>query len=225
MSNRKSKPFKKPNVVKNVRKPIKTDSTPLKLDNSLLNISLDRAKEELINLVRTKSIFEANQVLPSGKITDYYLDMKESLLSARGAFFAAAAVLHNLKDEVEAIGGSINKTYSLAVGVSMLSLICGQELDTFLVREHNSARTQGHSRWVEGPLQPGARVCIVHDEIVSGTNVIETIRKVQEEADVQIVQVIAIVDRLDGARLRLQEYGVDYTAIMTMSDLVEPAYY
>lgn len=49
------------------------------------------------------------------------------------------------------------------------------------------------------------------------------VRKLQEEADSEIVQVIAVVDRLDGARSRLQDYGVDYTSIITMQDILGPA--
>lgn len=194
-----------------------------RLDYNLINMSFDQVREELTQLIREKSLFEKDSILPSGRITGNYLDLKEALLSARGAYLASMAILHNLKDEVEAIGGSMDKTYSLAVSVSQLAFLSGLEIDSFYVKEGEAVRTFGHSRWIEGPLRPGARVCVVQDQIISGQRVIETIRRLQEEADAQIVQVIAIVDRQDGARIRLQEYGVDFTSIITMDDILDYA--
>ncbi len=192
-----------------------------RLDYNLINMSFDQVRDELTQLIREKSLFEKDSILPSGRITGNYLDLKEALLSARGAYLASMAILHNLKDEVEAIGGSMDKTYSLAVSVSQLAFLSGLEIDSFYVKEGEAVRTFGHSRWIEGPLRPGARICVVQDQIISGQRVIETIRRLQEEADAQIVQVIAIVDRQDGARIRLQEYGVDFTSIITMDDILD----
>jgi orotate phosphoribosyltransferase len=128
-------------------------------------------------------------------------------------------VLNQLKDDVQAIGGTFTNTYSIAATTSQLAFIRGQVLDSFYVRDNYNARRQGLSKWVEGPLKPGAKVCLVLDEVIDGLNVIEMVRTLQQEADAEILQVIAIVDRLDGAASRLEEYGVDYTTILTMRDI------
>lgn len=192
-----------------------------RLDYNLINMSFDQVKEELTQLLKEKSLFERDFVLPSGRITTHQLDLKEALLSARGAYLASMAVLHNLKDDVLAIGGTYDKTYSLAVSVSQLAFLSGQEIDSFYVRSSEAAKNYGRYKWIEGPLKPGSKVCVVQDQIVSGTTVVDTVRKLQEEADAEIVQVIAIVDRQDGARIRLQDYGVDFTSITTMDEILD----
>ncbi len=192
-----------------------------KLDSKLISMSIGEVRDRLIKLIRAKSLFETDSVLPSGRITGYYLDMKETILSAEGSFLTSMAILQNLKDDVQAIGGSYHGVYSLAAATSQLAYITGQEINTFFVREEHEARKRGYSKWIEGPLKPGAKICVVQDEVITGVDVIETIRKLQDEADAEIVQVITIVDRLDGAKYRFQDYGVDYTAILTMEDIVD----
>lgn len=227
MSSKKSGPknsYKKPrSSSKKSSKPSKKSST-IKVDSilgkNIANISPEEAQTILKDMIQSRSVFEYDSLLPSGKITTHYVDLKETLLSAQGSYLASLLILHHLRDDIQAIGGSTEKVYSIATCVSQLGLFRDLEIDSFLVREQNEARRRGHSRWIEGPLKPGSKVCIVQDEVVDGTKVIETIRKVQEEADAQIIQVISVVDRLDGAKMRLQEYGVDYTSLYTMQDLV-----
>jgi orotate phosphoribosyltransferase len=228
MKDNKSNSYKgkRPNKQNNFPKNNKSSNksgVPLKLDildKNLANISTDEAYNILKDMVERKSVFEYDTILPSGKITTHYVDLKETLLSAQGSYLASVLILSQLRDDIQAIGGSWDKVYTLGATTSQIALFRGIEMDCFLVRDSEAARRRGHSRWIEGPLKPGSKVCILHDEVVDGTKVIETIRRVQEESDAQIVQVIAIVDRMDGAKLRLQEYGVDYTSIFTMQDIV-----
>lgn len=194
-----------------------------KLGSNLLNLSYEEARARLIEIIKAKSLFDGDCVLPSGQITSHYLDLKESLLGAEGSFLAAVTILHNMRDEVQFLGGLTDSVYSLAIATSQLAFMRGQEIDTFLLRENTSARRKGLSKWIEGPLKPCTKVCLIQDEVVDGGKVIEMVRKLQEEADSEIVQVIAVVDRLDGARSRLQDYGVDYTSIITMQDILGPA--
>jgi len=196
----------------------KPKSNP-KLDSSIVNITYDQAREQLAEIISRKALFFGDSILPSGRITTNYLDLKEALLSARGIYLSSMVVLNQLKDDVQAIGSTFTNTYSIAATTSQLAFIRGQELDSFYVRDNYSARRQGLSKWIEGPLKPGAKVCLVLDEVVDGLNVIEMVRTLQQEADAEILQVIAIVDRLDGAASRLEEYGVDYTTILTMRDI------
>jgi orotate phosphoribosyltransferase len=216
------RPSNKPSINKPKNTPKLTET---KLGIELVNISYEDAKARLIEIIKAKSLFEGDSVLPSGRITSHYLDMKESILGAEGSFMASIAILHMLKDEVQFIGGLFDKTYSLAATTSQLALLRGQRIDTFFVRDSYDARRRGYSKWIEGPLRPATKVCLIQDEIVDGVKMIEAIRRVQDEADSEIVQVISVIDRLDGGAQRLHDYGVDYTSILTMNDIVTPVYY
>lgn len=187
-----------------------------------MNLSYEDARARLITLVKEKALFAGDSLLPSGQITSHYLDPKEALLSAEGAFLASMTALHHIKDEVSFIGGSLRDAYSLPVGCSQLAFMRGQDIGTFYVRDATDARRKGLSKWIEGPLEPATKVCLIQDMVVDGANLIDMMRILKQEADSEIVQVIAIIDRLDGAKYRFQDFGVDYTSIITMHDIMEP---
>lgn len=195
--------------------------TKLQLDPSILTLKYDEIQERLLNLLQERSRFHDDIILPSGRISDVYLDIKETLLSAEGGLLASLAVLHLIKDEVEFLGGLANRVCSLAPAVSQLAFIRGQKIDSFFVREQ--PRQTGYSKWIEGPLKTGSRVCIVQDIVVDGLKVVETMRKIQEESQAQIVQVIGIVDRMDGAKEKLEELGLDYAFISNIKDIAPNA--
>lgn len=193
-----------------------------KIGPSIMNLSYEDARARLITLVKEKALFAGDSLLPSGQITSHYLDPKEALLSAEGAFLASMTALHHIKDEVSFIGGSLRDAYSLPVGCSQLAFMRGQDIGTFYVRDATDARRKGLSKWIEGPLEPATKVCLIQDMVVDGANLIDMMRILKQEADSEIVQVIAIIDRLDGAKYRFQDFGVDYTSIITMHDIMEP---
>lgn len=190
----------------------------------VMNLSFEEAKEQLKEIIVKKSIFDFDSILPSGRITTFSVDLRESLLSAKGIALSSLAILHLLQDDVRYIGGYMDSTYSLAATVSQFALLRGQEIDTFLLRRDNDAKRRGYSKWVDGPLKPASKVCIIHDEVLDGSAVIKAIRKLQEEYDAQIIQVITILDRLDGAAVKLQDYGVDYSAVFEMDEVATPAF-
>ncbi len=196
----------------------KANSQPF--DSKLFTMGFDEVKSKLIAIIRDKSVRHGDFVLPSGKISSRYLDLKETTLGAEGSFLSSLAILHLLKDEVQAIGGLKEDSYSLPATTSQLAFLRGQEINCFYVRDLAAARRHGLSKWIEGPLKSGAPVALIHDQVVDGLSVIETIRRLQDEADSQIVQVISIVDMLDGAKYRLQDYGVDYSSVISIEEVV-----
>ena len=76
---------------------------------------------------------------------------------------------------------------------------------------------------MEGPLQQGARVVVLEDVVTTGGSAIEAIKAVEEECDATVVEVIAMVDRLQGGREAIVDAGYQFTTIFTVTDLgVEP---
>lgn len=196
-------------------KKVKTKKTEIK---PVFEQDYDQIKSRLIEILKEKSCFEGDIILPSGRIDNHYFDIKETILSAEGGTLASLAVMHHLHDDVNFIGGPSGRAYSLSSGVSQLAYAQGKEINAFIIRKE----PKRHCRfsWIEGPLVPEAKVCIVQDVVVDGERIIETIRRLEEECRVQIVQVIGLLDRLDGSRERLEELCIDYTAICTVKDIL-----
>ena len=119
------------------------------------------------------------------------------------------------------IGAHDQHADPIAGAVSALGICHGQHLDAFIVRKERKER--GTRQRVEGPLPQGANVVVLEDVITTGGSALEAIEAVEEECDATVVQVIAMVDRLQGGREAIADAGYDFTALFTVADLgVEP---
>lgn len=194
-------------------------------DTNLMSMSAEDAKSELFDLIEKHSLFDRDSVLRSGRITSVFFDLKETILSSRGAFLTAICMLNMLKPNVKALGGHLDSCYSLGVATSMLANISGQSIDCFYVKHEGNAKTHGKTKFIDGPLRPGTKVCLIQDLVTSGTNVIEIIRKLKDELDVEVIQVITLLERNDGAVNRLDEIGIDYNYIFSVKEFVKEEIY
>jgi orotate phosphoribosyltransferase len=105
-------------------------------------------------------------------------------------------------------------------GVLTVAAEQGRDLCGFLVRKE--AKGHGTNRYVEGPVEPGMNVVIVDDVVTTGGSSILAIDRV-EEFGCKVVQVIATVDRLQGAAENFEARNLPFCALMTIEDLgVQP---
>lgn len=192
-----------------------------KSKSSIFDIGIDEIKTKLIEVYRKEALFDGDIILPSGQIATQYLDLKEATLDQEASVLSSLAILHHLKNDIEFVGGYRSGAYALATGAMQLSYLqndAKRTFSSFFVRQQ--PRQVGYSKWIEGPLKQGSKVCIVQDLVVDGIEIINTIRRVQEEARAQVLQVIALVDRQDGAQARLEEMGLDYISICKFDEIV-----
>ncbi|PYS96582.1 MAG: hypothetical protein DMF50_04125 [Acidobacteria bacterium] len=73
----------------------------------------------------------------------------------------------------------------------------------FLVRKE--AKDHGTQRLIENDVPDGSRVAIVEDVVTTGGSTLQAIRNV-EEAGLQVVVVISVVDREQGGDQALARY-------------------
>ena len=160
--------------------------------------------------------------LASGQTSNYYIDGKQITLMGEGLYCLARVILDELDgEEVDAVGGMTIGADPIAAAVSSLSVCHGRTMDAFLVRKERKDR--GTQQRVEGPLHEGQRVVILEDVITTGGSSLGAIKAVEEERKVEVVHVIAMVDRLQGGREALTEAGYEFTALFTIEDLgVDP---
>jgi orotate phosphoribosyltransferase len=67
-------------------------------------------------------------------------------------------------------------------------------------------------------MQPGMNVVIVDDVITTGGSSLLAIDRV-EEFGCKVVQVVAIVDRLQGGKANFAARGLPFEALLTIEDL------
>lgn len=185
----------------------------------LLATPIDEISTKLADLFKSQSLVEKDLILPSGQIGHFYVDTKQTLLGSEGGTLASIGILQMLKPEVSSLGGISSNATSVASGAIQLAYLQGIKLNSFFVRKE--PRKFGKSPWVEGPLEPNEKVCIIEDVLLDGANVINAIRRIQEEFGAEVVQVIAVLDRKEGGLDRLEELGIDVTTICSIEDIID----
>jgi orotate phosphoribosyltransferase len=81
------------------------------------------------------------------------------------------------------------------------------------------AKAHGAGKVIEGGFSTGMDVVIVEDVITTGESALRAARAV-EEAGGRVLGVLAIVDRQEGGRERIEQSGYSVTALARTSDLV-----
>jgi orotate phosphoribosyltransferase len=181
-------------------------------------MGIDKARQELFKLIKSKAYAEGRFKLSSGKISDYYIDCRKVTLSSKGAFFSAFLILDMIKNKkIDAIGGPTIGADPLVGAVCALSMARGRKpLKAFLVRKE--AKTHGLKRRIEGPkLKKGDRVLVIDDVATTGGSLIDTIVCLRKEG-VKVDSVITLVDRNEGARQKLNSLKCDFIPIFNIKD-------
>jgi orotate phosphoribosyltransferase len=175
----------------------------------------------LKELLRRRSIKRGSFTLSSGRKSDYYLDCKLTTLNPEGAVLTGHTILELLEAHgirADAIGGLTMGADPIVAAVVALSHLQGKPLPGFLVRKEPKAH--GRRKQIEGMEENQAsRVVIVDEVCTSGESTLLAIRAA-EEAGLQVVAVVSLVDREEGGSDLLKK---DYTyhAIFTAKELLE----
>ncbi len=176
------------------------------------------SRERLLDLIKGQSYRTGTFTLASGVTSNYFIDLKNTLLDAEGSALTADVVLDMIaSDKAEAIGGLELGACPIASSVATRSFERGMPIAAFYVRKQPKDR--GTNKLIEGPeLKKGARVIVVEDVSTTGNSALEAVKKVRE-AGLEVIRVITIVDRLQGAQENFKKEGVAFTPVFTLTDL------
>ncbi len=179
------------------------------------------ARARLIAIVKARSFQEGPEMkLASGKTSTFYFNMKPTMLDSEGAHLIATLILDQL-DGVEAdlIGGLEMGAVPIASAVTAVAHARGRKLPAFFVRKQ--AKEHGTKSLIEGlgrdETMSGKKVVIVEDVTTTGGSAIKAAEAISA-AGAQIIRVITIVDRLDGAAEAFAAAGLDFRPLLTLKD-------
>ena len=179
-------------------------------------------RTQLIDLFHRRALKFGDFTLASGQKSSYYLDGKQVTLHSVGLRQVSLGLLELLGDvEFDAIGGMSIGADPIIGGVLTAAAEQGRSLDGFLVRKE--AKGHGTNRFVEGPVQPGARVVIVDDVVTTGGSSLLAVDRVIEYG-CKVVLVVGIVDRLQGGAENFAKRDLPFRTLLTVKDFgIEPA--
>ena len=178
------------------------------------------ARSALLELILDVSFERRKVVLASGRESDFYLDLRQTLMRPRGVQLAGQLVLERLRTgpAVEAVGG-------MAVGaVPLVSAVLGaaaqepgsEGLLGFFVRKE--PKKHGMGKQIEGGFEPGQSVALVEDTTTTGGSTLDAVDLV-EAAGGKVVRVLCLVDRGEGALEAFAERGLTLEPLFGRADL------
>ncbi|HYE31275.1 MAG TPA: orotate phosphoribosyltransferase [Methylomirabilota bacterium] len=185
------------------------------------------ARRELLELLRSKSVFRGDFVLASGARSNYYIDCRLTTLDAKGAWLVGMVVLEairkqeeRIKHRVASIGGLTMGADPIALATSMVSAISGDRspLRPFIVRK--AAKGHGQTKLIEGDFRAGDQVVVIDDVITTGDSTIKAIEAVRE-ARGEIDFIVALVNRQEGGVDRIEQLGYPVVPIFNRDELLQ----
>jgi orotate phosphoribosyltransferase len=183
------------------------------------HVSDDRAR--LRELLRVRSFARKKVVLASGRESDFFIDCKQTVLTAEGHARVGAVLFEALAKlpPVVAVAGVELGGCPLASAVALVSFQRGAPLDAIYVRK--DVKDHGSKRLLEGnsTLPPGAAVAIVEDVVTTGGSTLKAAAKLRDAGYV-VAGVVAVVDRLEGGREAIEAEGLPLVALYTRRDFI-----
>ncbi len=181
------------------------------------------ARARLRDIIHRRSFGYGEVKLASGRVSNFYFNLKPSMLDPEGAALLAQLTVDALKGErIDYIGGLEMGAVPIAGAVAQLSFMLGAPLAAFFVRK--KPKEHGARLSIEG-LMPGEslagkRVVIVEDVTTTGGSAIKAVEAVRE-AGAEIAFVLTIVDREEGATEAFAAQGLEFRALFRASEFLD----
>jgi len=176
--------------------------------------------------LRERSFAHKRVVLASGKESDFFIDCKQTVLSAEGHALVAEVLLDAIAGlasggRCRAVAGVELGGCPLASAVALRSFQRGAPLDAVYVRK--DVKDHGSKRLLEGnaALPQGAGIVLLEDVVTTCGSTLKAAAKLGD-AGYPVVGVVALVDRLEGGRAAIEAAGFDLVSIFTRNDFLPP---
>ena len=188
----------------------------------------DRASspaERLKAIIRDKSYRSGVSIrLASGRMSDFYVNLKPTMMDPEGAALLARLVLAEVRSMgAEFVGGLEMGAVPIVSAVAAESFNSeGARVGGFFVRK--KPKEHGTKTLVEGLDErqslEGRRVVIVEDVTTTGGSLLQAVEAARS-AGARIAGVLTIVDREEGAGEAVAQHGLKLTALFKASDFAK----
>lgn len=180
---------------------------------------MNKSRERLKLILKSKSILLGNFTLASGKQSSYYIDARRTTLDPEGAYLISEIFLGEIaaRDGVVAVGGPSIGADPIVGAIIPRSHERGTPLRGFIIRKKE--KEHGTGNMIEGELAEGDRVVMVEDVITSGGSVLRAVDLV-ESAGVEVCGVFCVVDRGEETEKKFLERGCSFFSIFRVSELL-----
>jgi orotate phosphoribosyltransferase len=179
-------------------------------------------RDELFALIRARSFGRGKIKLASGRESDYYIDMRPTTVHPAGATCVGELICDALEGmAVDYVGGLEMGAVPVATAVAIASHRRGRDIGAFFVRKQ--PKDHGAKKLIEGlpkgETLKGRNVVVVEDVTTTGGSSMQAVAALREEG-ANIVLVLTIVDRLEGASENFAAEKLAFRALYTADEFL-----
>src|SRR5579883_613287 len=189
-------------------------------ENARRTLSKSASRARLHDIIRRRSFGRGEVTLASGRKSDFYFNLKPTMLDPEGAALLAEVTYEALRDdEIDYIGGLEMGAVPLAGAIAQLSWLKGHPIAAFFVRK--KPKEHGARLAIEGLAKgetlDGKRVVVaVTTTGGSAMKAVEALR----EVGANVVLVLTMVDREEGANDTFAQAGLPFRSIYRASEFL-----
>lgn len=186
------------------------------------NTMTSSPRARLADIIRARSFGRGKIMLASGRESDFYFNLKPTMLDPEGAALLAELTLETLKDEkVDYVGGLEMGAVPIAGAIALMSWQKGKPLPAIFVRK--KPKEHGARLAVEGLAKgetlQGKRVVVVEDVTTTGGSALKAVEAVRE-AGGEVALVLTMVDREEGAAETFAEAKLPFRSLYKASEFL-----
>lgn len=179
-------------------------------------------RTELMAIIRELSYEEREVTLASGRKSNFYFDGKQTTLHAKGGLLVGKAFWQEVMqfpEPIHGVGGLTLGADPIATATSIAAALDGKNVHAFIIRKE--PKGHGTGQWLEGRknLPPGSRVVIVEDVTTTGGSSMKAVERAEEEG-LEVVGIVTLVDREEGARENIEGAGQKLRAVFTRTQVI-----
>lgn len=209
-----------------MRATLATCGTPSRLSPRHIDAMDPTRREQLLEILKERSVCRGSFTLASGAQSDLYIDAKQTTQDPRGAILVGRVgwdlvkrVARERQVAVDCIGGLTMGADPITSSIGIFAHLENPSsiLQTFTVRK--APKAHGRHKLIEGNFSPGDSAVIVDDVITTGGSTLQAIEAVKQ-AGGNIAFVLVLVDREEGGRENIEKHGYAVVPIFTRADLV-----
>jgi orotate phosphoribosyltransferase len=194
---------------------------PLAPGKNTLSKSASRAR--LAEIIRKRSFGRGEITLASGRKSDFYFNLKPTMLDPEGAALLAELTYEALRDDgLDYVGGLEMGAVPLAGAIAQLSWLKGHPIAAFFVRK--KPKEHGARLAIEGLAKgeslSGKRVVIVEDVTTTGGSALKAVEAVRD-AGGEIALVFTMVDRDEGATETFAQAGIPFRSLYKAGEFLK----
>jgi orotate phosphoribosyltransferase len=186
-------------------------------------LSKSASRARLAEIIRKRSFGRGEIKLASGRTSNFYINLKPTMLDPEGAALLAELTFEALREDgLDYVGGLEMGAVPLAGAVAQLSWLKGHPIAAFFVRK--KPKEHGARLAVEGLAEgeslKGKRVAIVEDVTTTGESALKAVEAAREAGGV-VALVLTMVDREEGAGETFAKAGLAFRSLYRASEFLK----